>query len=351
MHLKFWLCVLSSLSAVLAGEWDGNAEHRPDWQPSLPLKLPESVPFFIYEGPLFDWHKNCSEKGAELLQHHRNYKHGDDVLFLEHAMSHPWRVQNASEAVLFVVPVMLTFGVRHGACGLPHKEMQNITAAALAQSPWFNASGGRDHIIVASSFQTRLKKHFTDSFIGVMQNMIVGNFETYPRASFKSEQWQTSLWRCTVVTPYIDRHWHPVSHVETLEQFKSRPFSVFFLGQVDDRPAYSARRQLGTMLQAVPNITGIYASVSGLGASTYKTVCADICDAKGSCMLCTMGRDGGKYMEYLAGSRYALMLLGDTSTSSRLYDSISSGTLPIMVSTSNTLCLLPHSTVQQCRNI
>jgi hypothetical protein len=91
-----------------------------------------------------------------LLQHHRNYKHGDDVLFLEHAMTHPWRVQNASEAVLFVVPVLLTFGVRHeGACRLPHKEMQNITAAALAQSPWFIASSWRDHIIVASSFQPR----------------------------------------------------------------------------------------------------------------------------------------------------------------------------------------------------
>jgi hypothetical protein len=104
--------------------------------------------------------------------------------------------------------------------------------------------------------------------------------------------------------------------------------------------AYSARRTLGTIVQSLPNITGIYASVSGLGASTYKTVCADVCDTKGSCMLCTMVRDGGKYMEYLADSRYALMLLGDTSTSSRLYDSISSGTLPIMVSAKNFWCTL-----------
>ena len=179
----------------------------------------------VYEGPEFDWHKNCSEKAAELMQHHRNYKHGDDVVFVEHAMSHPWRVQNPADAVLFVVPVLLTFGVRHEtACGLPYTEMQNITAAALAQSPWFIASGGHDHIIVASSFQTRLKKHYIASFRELMQNMTVGNFETYPRASFKYEHWHTSLWRCTVVTPYMDRHFHPLNHVETLEQFKKRPF-------------------------------------------------------------------------------------------------------------------------------
>jgi Exostosin family len=290
----------------------------------------------VYEGPAFDWLKNCSKNAAESMRHHRHYKHGDDVAFVQDAMSHPWRVQNAADAVLFVVPVLLTFGVRHtDECGLSYKQMQNITAAALAQSPWFIASGGRDHIIVASSFQQRDSKFYTSNFKAVMQNMIFGNLEIYPRASFRYEHWHTSLWRCTVVTPYMDR-FHPLANrTQTLDQFKRRQFQVFFIGQVDDRKEYHIRRKIGDILQPLHELKGVYASVSAADSSKFSDLCAADCAMTGRCMMCRLTRENSNYLGKLVESQFSLMLLGDTSSSSRLYDSISSGTIPIMVSSMN----------------
>jgi hypothetical protein len=137
-----------------------------------------TVPFFVYEGPAFDF---LRVNGTEALQQHRHYKHGDDVLFVERALQHPWRTHNASAAVLFVVPVLLTFAIRHnGICGRTASQMQDITAAALRESPHFQASGGADHLIVASSFQQHQPKTYTRAFKGVLKRMVFGSFEVFP---------------------------------------------------------------------------------------------------------------------------------------------------------------------------
>jgi Exostosin family len=298
------------------------------------------VPFYVYEGAAFDWLKNCSAN-SEALQQHRHYKHGDDVLFVERALAHPWRVHNASEAVLFVVPVLLTFAARHaGACGKSAGEMQGITAAALRESPHFKASGGADHIIVASSFQQHWPKSYAPSFKRVLKQMIFGSFEVFPThkggAKF-SESWADRLWRCSVVTPYVDKHFN-TSKVATHKQFRERKFTLFFMGQVTARGAYGTRRRVGEAVIAAKSMKAMYASSAKPG-SAYTATCAAGCAAKGRCVGCTMPRQQWHhYEEYLADSQFSLMISGDTPSSSRLYDAISSGAIPILVS-----AILHHS--------
>jgi Exostosin family len=295
-----------------------------------------TVPFFVYEGPAYDFLRNCSVNGTEALQQHRRYKHGDDVLFVERALQHPWRTRNASEAVLFVVPVLLTFAIRHnGICGRTASQMQDITAAALHESPHFQASGGADHLIVASSFQQHQPKTYTRAFKGVLKRMVFGSFEVFPThiGAHLAEDWADRLWRCTVVTPYVDKH-KPmnVSSLEPLKQFRQRKFSVFFMGQVTMKGAYGLRRKVGDVVIASKKMNAIYSSSAKWG-SAYTAHCTAGCAAKGRCVGCTMPKTQWQnYEEYLADSQFSLMISGDTPSSSRLYDAISSGVIPILVS-------------------
>ena len=70
------------------------------------------VPFYLYQGPAFDWLGNCSSEWGNELNALRKDQYGGELHFLEQVAHSPERVAqaDASRAQVFVVPALLTFG-------------------------------------------------------------------------------------------------------------------------------------------------------------------------------------------------------------------------------------------------
>ena len=148
--------------------------------------------FYMYEGWPLDWSTVCDTEAKA----HRSSKHGDDVWFWETAKDHPRRTRDPLLADLFVVPLMLsaalsgycrasTGGGRLGSNEtsdfLAMQSLQDAAADALQLSPWYQRTGGADHIVVASHFDHGLflLGHFSvnSKLRHAMRNMVFGRFE------------------------------------------------------------------------------------------------------------------------------------------------------------------------------
>ena len=82
------------------------------------LHLAHSVPFYLYEGPAYDWLGNCSSEYKAELDARRKAMHGGEVLFLDHIARSSERVTEADVdlAQVFVVPALLIFGAFLRSC-------------------------------------------------------------------------------------------------------------------------------------------------------------------------------------------------------------------------------------------
>ena len=76
------------------------------------LYLVQSVPFYLYNGPAFDWLGNCSAEYKAELDSRRKAMHGGEILFLEQIQRSSERVteKDVHLAQVFVVPTLLIFG-------------------------------------------------------------------------------------------------------------------------------------------------------------------------------------------------------------------------------------------------
>ena len=96
---------------------------------TLPTSLPENsvkpriTEFYIYEGPGFDFYKDCIEwygpnavNSLPLNLTDRDYKHASAFKFLEGIENHYWRVKDPELAKIFVVPALLGQVIRRGRC-------------------------------------------------------------------------------------------------------------------------------------------------------------------------------------------------------------------------------------------
>jgi hypothetical protein len=112
-----------------------------------------SLRFYTYDGPAFRWLYDCPRPQLEAWS---SFKHGDDYFFAKAALSnHPWRTFNPDEASIFIVPILLAFGLRHpqGCQGVPFEGMLAATKAALSNSSYFQRHNGTDHLLVASDWE------------------------------------------------------------------------------------------------------------------------------------------------------------------------------------------------------
>jgi hypothetical protein len=158
---------LAAAVAVVWGLWCGTA---------LEAAGVDHVRFYTHSGPVFDWLANCS--GPALLHWKSVYKYSDDVWFAEAALSdHPWRVTDPAQADIFLVPVLLAFGLRHrsGCQGVSTEAMFTRALDALHASPAWQRNQGRDHLFISTDFYSR---HFLPP-IGkeLLANSIVGHME------------------------------------------------------------------------------------------------------------------------------------------------------------------------------
>eukprot|EP01134_Creolimax_fragrantissima_P003143 CFRG3143T1 len=290
----------------------------------LSIQDEETVPFYIYDSPGFEWLKNLTVHPDWIRNKERIYrhKHGTERIFLDRAVSHPWRVLNPDEAKVFIVPFLLNY--------CPKKLRQPMMQAiekALRTSPHFQKHLGRDHVIVASHYKLRTPNYFTPSMEKIMKYMTVAHGEV---GSGKMP------WRCTSVIPTVDKHPNQNEVPRDLLnlKFKERRYKYFFLGQIDARKAYTTRSRIGQEFLHSPlkDTTMVYSSSSTPDVSTFtdQTCTYAQCKKRRKCVKCLI--DSHEYASIMAQSQFSLMIKGDTPISQRLYDSISFNTIPIIFS-------------------
>ena len=230
--------------------------------------------FYIYDAPEYNWLGNCSNYKDWMIGDHLNDKHGDDLQFIFKIPTHPWRTLNPKKADIFILPVLLAMVWRLeqiegvNCMGKTLHQMQDITAAALSEDAIFKKYyTSKPHLIVASHYEMRKRENYSPLFKVLLKNFIFGSFEDFPSLSNKNvaasskeqdvsfDKWEDMLWKDTIVVPYVDVQPEDRGSMDRLgpphgtsyKDPNSRPIDFFFVGQYDNRPAYSIRRNLASL--------------------------------------------------------------------------------------------------------
>lgn len=92
------------------------------WLACALVHVVQCVPFYLYQGPAFDWLGNCSVEYKAELDARRKAMHGGEILFLEQIQRSSERVTEADVhlAQVFVVPTLLIFGACQHTCMRTH---------------------------------------------------------------------------------------------------------------------------------------------------------------------------------------------------------------------------------------
>jgi hypothetical protein len=112
-----------------------------------------AVPFYIYAEAHFDWIHTCPSQ-EEPLGEHKLFKHGNDAWFAEQIQEHPWRVHDPEAAMIFVVPVMLTWSSRNKKCrGRSAGSLLKHISMSVLNKPYWRRHNGTDHMVVSTDFR------------------------------------------------------------------------------------------------------------------------------------------------------------------------------------------------------
>lgn len=282
-----------------------------------------SVPFYIHDfSSLIDGHPAEEwlwEKGLADWALHEGLK------------NHPWRTFDPENAKLFFVPGYLSAALYdwNGKNIWPSETKEQTQerfdklSDALTSSPHYMKNWGKDHFISGHCFV--VKPRNVGKFAPVLSNMsmIVEDLKTRRESV-------TSL----IPAPYGDALDSIRTESISAPAFSERKHTLIFIGQAHIkgfRPwGYNERR----------------AAIENLGAAFPDSVLVCIkkcngfkkrlpkCQPDGDKLLngCKTGEfSKQRYAQKMLDAKFGLMLPGDTPSSSRLYDIISSGSIPIIV--------------------
>ena len=348
------------------------------------------IPFYIYNDTSFQWIENCT-KSAEnplypeynrkhprpSLESHFKKQHGNDLRFVKQLSNHPWRTYDPHRAEIFVIPTLLNFmltvtrePVNHTptfsiTCnGRNITEMQRITTHALHKSDFFRMYPGK-HIMVASTYEIpnlmgdgfSADAKLETPFKNIMRKIIIGNFEDFPKMIYRLRDkfnkdgktlsnfvWRSRFSKCNIIVPYHNLL-DPVVSVEnwSYREWQNRKINFHFMGRIDKRKiGYRTRVQMYEYLKA-KNVSKVWKTEKIVYANSEKNFYTKYkkipicnfkkCLKKHHCVNCYLDNKARTYYpETIKQTKFVLMLYGDTSTSSRLYDAISVGAIPVIMS-------------------
>ncbi|CAM9099729.1 unnamed protein product [Phaeothamnion confervicola] len=263
-------------------------------------------------------------------------------ILLQQLQAHPLRVADPADARLFVVPFdvdsshtiwrrMKSRGKEHCA-GTTHLERLASAIAALRASPLFQAHGGADHFWPIGSYRlwyaaARWEYFPVDSY-PVLSRMAIGRYmdplvhasEVVPMPETEErfqEPWFKTLrayWRCTVVMPTL-AHVGLFQEDESFEQWQQRKIGFFFRGknrECHDRHAAVARNETLRLAAAFPD--GVFGD-----------------------------SHAGSYEREVRDARFCLVLACDDPQTSRFWDAMSAGCLPVVVNEGFRLAVAPFT--------
>ncbi|XP_024530912.1 probable arabinosyltransferase ARAD1 [Selaginella moellendorffii] len=209
------------------------------------------------------------------------------------------RVSDPGEADVFFVPYFASlsfnvFGVSMRDPETEHdKKLQVGMIEYLSKSPWYQRSGGRDHVLVLhhpNAFRF-LKDRLNLSLL------VVADFGRFPKG--------VAALHKDVVAPYS--HMVPTYNGDDgTDPFEERTTLLFFQGRVKRKDDGVVRTQLAAILENQPRVH------FEEGIATNFTV--------------------EQAMQGMRSSRFCLHPAGDTPSSCRLFDAIVSHCVPVIVS-------------------
>lgn len=174
-------------------------------------------------------------------------------------------------------------------------------------------------------------------------------------------------WRCSVFVPYIEAKWTLGSHAQidselqgpdAFELWKKREYDFFFVGRMQFKESYKTRRLVSDSAPLAHNLMkqigkeltyfitesfsptiqynkliGNNPLLAGGNQRVYPECDAKNCLQEKRCSSCQLTRDLQKHHNSIASrSKFLLIIHGDTSTTSRLYDAIFNGVIPVIIS-------------------
>lgn len=332
------------------------------------------VPFYVYSGQfypsLYDLCKNFTQ-----FKYEEDYQHGDDILFNKKIQNHPWRVKDPEEASVFIIPALLAFGARkkdtYIQCGsessplyyIQTYELLKTLSSNIVKSKYFKLYPTR-HLIVASHWILRwnIGNKFPKKIHQMMKPITVGSYEVYNHTDLQlkknfyhvNQQGTAKNYQCSIVTPYVDKsifYQNPVPEIDgkipelSFDHWKTRKFQFSFIGRFAEAYfPYKFRFDLANNLDQLEDLLrqknlgpGDFRYVFAASTNKFKgkTIEWPNCNTNASvlktCVL-DQAKNPDQYLKILANSRFGLMLAGDTPSTGRLYDIISSGSIPIILS-------------------
>ena len=193
----------------------------------------------------------------------------------------------------------------------------------------------------------KMLKNFSFGYFEAQPNIQFNGVPNGPRIAFGGglnfvEYSEHAPWSCTVIVPYVDKTSLHSSSVD-YSAWLNRPLDFFFIGQFDSRRSYTTRRCVNQVFltnTTLRNQTSfIFArsknpkQYTGYGHSNLaKMKPCNMAHCYPKCVDCYL--DHADYTGLLQRSKFCLIIAGDTVSSSRLYDAISSSCLPVILSDS-----------------
>ena len=319
------------------------------------------------------------------------YTHGNDIIFLERLFYHPWRVSNPDEADILILPFLFNYFLEHHdgskkdiRChgqGLQEGEKLNFDQLlSLSENflvknsnPSF-LKNSKPHLIFFSHWYltvNNIQKIFQDHTIfieRILPKVHLAVYETqnrrfYWRGGIRFDQTKKGIslgkiltpnkpsWRASVVVPYTE--W-PILSFEfldellTFERWKNLPIDLFFVGRIH-HPSYKTRKNVcqtlkkSVLINRSTNFTYICAEThggvhsgtaySGKTKKHWSDCKFDSCHNRLRCSACHFTEElSTYYQEFMLNTKFQLIIHGDTASTSRLYDALTNGQIPIIIS-------------------
>ncbi|CAI5480549.1 unnamed protein product [Closterium sp. Yama58-4] len=215
------------------------------------------------------------------------------------------RVTDPAKADVFFVPflaslsfnIFTTNGMR-GALAEKDKILQEELWSVLKESPWWQRSGGRDHII--PMLQPNALRHIRQRLAPAM--FLLLDFGRYAQGVARLSK--------DIVVPYnhmVPPYTEPASYGEAQGPWEARKTLLFFQGTIMRKDEGYIRKLIFDMYHKEPDVRFVESKITGP---------QDIISAA----------------EGLRNSRFCLNAAGDTPSSARLFDAITSHCVPVVIS-------------------
>ncbi len=248
-------------------------------------------------------------------------------MWYHHLKEHPWRTLKPDLAELFVVPFPIEESNDVGQCeGKSHMERVETFMQTLEQSPYFKKSWGHDHFWPVGTWQMAYVLSRSDIMplhrFSFTKNMTLapyaelclsreGTIHGFQVSPVRKSRWWTGPfrdWRCSLVTPGVTPPGliEQTSNPHSFEQWNSRPISIFFRGKSR------------ACLQGGQKIRDRALKLDGVVPNTLISN--------------NHSQSSETYIQEISSSKFCLVMRCDDPQTSRFYDAVAAGCIPVIIS-------------------